>query len=280
MNPALDGVTVVVTRPAAQSGRFIELARAAGATCIAYPTLQIEPLAIPPATLARLQAGRWDWAIFTSANAVAAAVALQAQPLAAKHAAVGRATARALEQPAWPWRRGQPTPHPKACSNSPSSPPASQVRPCCSSRAAVAATCWRPTLRARGAEVVELEVYRRVAVAPEAGAAAALHDALARSGDPRQPRVVVTVTSAEILQSLLAARAHGRRAQAATVPVAGAGPACRRRGVPPGLGRTRRAGADRRGRGDDRRVVAAGRGLAARCVIALVLPAPDGPMRR
>ena len=98
MRRALDGMTVVVTRPAAQSGRFIELAQAAGASCIAYPTLRIEPLALSPQTLALLRGRNWDWAIFTSANAVAACRASLAAPLALNHAAVGRATARALEQ--------------------------------------------------------------------------------------------------------------------------------------------------------------------------------------
>ncbi len=94
----LDGVTVVVTRPAAQASRFLELARAAGAACIPYPTLQIDRIALDDATRAQLQSRSWDWAIFTSANAVESALEQCPTPLAARHAAVGRATARALEQ--------------------------------------------------------------------------------------------------------------------------------------------------------------------------------------
>jgi uroporphyrinogen-III synthase len=53
-------------------------------------------------------------------------------------------------------------------------------------------------LRARGADVLELEVYRRVTVTPGPVAVAALHAAFAGCG-----RLVVTVTSSEILRSLL-----------------------------------------------------------------------------
>ena len=56
----------------------------------------------------------------------------------------------------------------------------------------------RDALRARGADVLELEVYRRSVTAPTAAAAAQLHDALASS-----VQLVVLVTSVEVLQSLL-----------------------------------------------------------------------------
>ena len=98
MTLPLDGVTIVVTRPAAQASRFLELARAAGAACIPYPTLQIDRIALDDATRAHLHSRAWDWAVFTSANAVESALEQCPAPLAARHAAVGRATARALEQ--------------------------------------------------------------------------------------------------------------------------------------------------------------------------------------
>ena len=200
MSRALDGMTVVVTRPAAQSGRFIELARASGATCIAYPTLQIEPLALAPQTLALLRGRSWDWAIFTSANAVAACFANLAAPLALSHAAVGRATARALEQ-AGVTVAARPD---NATSEGVLELPAfadmtgSGVLLVKGSggRELLAAA-----LRARGADVLELEVYRRFTVPPDTAAATALHAALA--GASGCSVVVVAVTSAEILRSLL-----------------------------------------------------------------------------
>ena len=98
MTRPLDGITVVVTRPAAQAGRFLELARAAGAACIPYPTLQIDRIALDDETRARLRSRSWDWAIFTSSNAVESALEQYPSPLAMRQAAVGRATARTLEQ--------------------------------------------------------------------------------------------------------------------------------------------------------------------------------------
>jgi uroporphyrinogen-III synthase len=193
----LDGVTIVVTRPAAQASRLLELARAAGAACIPYPTLQIDRIALDGAARAQLQARAWDWAIFTSANAVESALEQFPTPLAARHAAVGRATARMLEQ------HGVKV---DACPGGANSEGLLELP----EFAALAGSgvllikgrggreLLRDTLRARGADVLELEVYRRSVVAPTAAATAQLHAALARP-DP----LVVMVTSVEVLQSLL-----------------------------------------------------------------------------
>lgn len=201
MNRPLDGMTVVVTRPAAQSGRFIELARASGATCIAYPTLQVEPLALAPQTLARLRGRNWDWAIFTSVNAVAACLASLAPPLAVSHAAVGRATARALEQAGVTVAA---RPDSATSEGVLALPEFADVagRGVLLVKGSGGRELLAASLRARGADVLELEVYRRFAVPPDTAAATALHAALAQQADG--PAVVVTVTSAEILRSLLA----------------------------------------------------------------------------
>jgi uroporphyrinogen-III synthase len=193
----LDGVTVVVTRPAAQSARFIELATTAGARCLAYPTLLIEPLALAPATAAQLQQRNWDWAIFTSTNAVSLALANLARPLAAKHAAIGRATARALEQAGL---RVDARPGNATSEGLLALPEFAQIagRGVLLVKGAGGRDLLPSELRVRGATVLELEVYRRAVVEPEPAAVAALHEALA-SGR----RVVVTVTSAEILRALL-----------------------------------------------------------------------------
>jgi uroporphyrinogen-III synthase len=193
----LDGVTVVVTRPAAQSARFIELATAAGATCLAYPTLLIEPLALAPETLAQLQQRRWDWAIFTSTNAVSLAFENLPRPLAAQHAAVGRATARALEQAGV---TVDARPENATSEGLLALPEFSQMtgRSILLVKGAGGRDLLPSELRSRGATVLELEVYRRVATEPTPAAAASLHDALC-SGRP----VIVTVTSAEILRALL-----------------------------------------------------------------------------
>ena len=197
MTLPLDGVTIVVTRPAAQASRFLELARAAGAACIPYPTLQIDRIALDDATRAQLRSRAWDWAIFTSANAVESALEQCPAPLAARHAAVGRATARALEQ------HGIKV---DACPESANSEGLLELpefaalagRGVLLVKGSGGRELLRDALRARGADVLELEVYRRSVTAPTAAAAAQLHDALTSTGP-----LVVVVTSVEVLQSLL-----------------------------------------------------------------------------
>jgi uroporphyrinogen-III synthase len=197
VSDALDGLTVVVTRPAAQASGFIERLRAAGATCIASPALQIETLELPPSTLARLRQRRWDWAIFTSANAVATAFARIAPPLACRHAAVGRATARALEQAGV---EVEARPESATSEGMLELPDFADLdgRGVLIVKGTGGRELLRQRLQDRGAEVLELETYRRVPVPPPATAAADLHAALEAGRS-----LAVTVTSAEILQSLL-----------------------------------------------------------------------------
>lgn len=197
MSRALDGVTVVVTRPAAQAARFIELATAAGAHCLAYPALLIEPLPLASATAGQLQQRRWDWAIYTSTNAVSLALSNLAQPLAAKHAAIGRATARALEQAGL---RVDARPDGATSEGLLALPEFAQMagRGVLLVKGAGGRDLLPNELRIRGATVLELELYRRVVAPPDPATVAALHDALAS-----QRRIVVTVTSAETLRALL-----------------------------------------------------------------------------
>jgi uroporphyrinogen-III synthase len=100
----LAGRRVAVTRAAGQAADLLALLRSRGAEALACPTIAIEP----PESFAPLDAAvraldRYDWAVFTSANAVAAfagraAATGVAVPRALRLAAVGRATARALAE--------------------------------------------------------------------------------------------------------------------------------------------------------------------------------------
>jgi uroporphyrinogen-III synthase len=193
----LDGITVVVTRPAAQAVRFLELAHAAGATCIPYPTLQIERIALDDATRARLQGRTWDWAIFTSANAVESALEQYPTPLARRQVAVGRATARMLEQHGI---KVDARPDSATSEGLLELPDFAELagRGVLLVKGSGGRELLRDALRARGAEVLELEVYRRSVTPPTEAAAARLHLALSSPGP-----LVVAVTSAEVLQSLL-----------------------------------------------------------------------------
>ena len=200
MSRPLEGHTVVVTRPAAQADRFLGLAREAGADCIPLPALAIEPLAVAPKVAAQVRVTGWDWAVYTSANAVECGLAaLGRLPAAARTAAVGRATARALE------RHGLTV----------------DLRPDSATSEGLLATpqfnavaghsvllvkgeggrgLLRETLAARGAHLTALAVYRRRPAEPDPSAVERLRRALAPGGSSR---LAVVVTSAEVLEALL-----------------------------------------------------------------------------
>jgi uroporphyrinogen-III synthase len=94
----LTGVVLVVTRPAAQAARFAALASAAGATPLLLPTIEIEPIELDADARARLAPDGFHWTIYTSANAVDSSLRQLPRPRRTQVAAVGRATARALEE--------------------------------------------------------------------------------------------------------------------------------------------------------------------------------------
>lgn len=85
---ALAGCGVAVTRPAHQADGLVALLSAAGATALRFPTVEIVPRAAPA------PAGRFDWAVFVSSNAVTHGGGAHA--LAPRRAALGPATAAAL----------------------------------------------------------------------------------------------------------------------------------------------------------------------------------------
>jgi uroporphyrinogen-III synthase len=213
----LDGITVVVTRPAAQAGRFLELARAAGAACIPYPTLQIDRIALDDEVRARLHGRSWDWAIFTSVNAVESALEQCPSPLAMRQAAVGRATARTLEQHGI---KVDARPESASSEGLLELPEFAELagRGVLLVKGSGGRELLRDALRARGADVLELEVYRRSVATPAAAATTQLHLALSGRGP-----LVVAVTSAEVLQSLLdhVAEDDGRRLRSRTLLVPG-----------------------------------------------------------
>ena len=198
MTEPLAGLAVLVTRPRRQAGRFIELASRAGARCIALPTLEIEPLTLDAAARERLAPDAHDWAIYTSANAVEAACLLWPRPERCKVAAVGRATARALETHGI---RVDALPPDRSDSEGLLALPgfAEVVGRKILILRGIGGREWlREQLTLRGARVQVAEVYRRKAVVAEPGAIQALEHAL-QGGT----RLVVAVTSVEILEGLL-----------------------------------------------------------------------------
>jgi uroporphyrinogen III methyltransferase/synthase len=111
LTPPLAGLTVLVPRARGQAGGFSALLRERGAEPLEVPTIEIRPVASTAEldrAVADLAAGRFEWAVLTSVNGVAAlrarAEALHHGPGAlaagrAKVAAVGPATDAALR--AW-----------------------------------------------------------------------------------------------------------------------------------------------------------------------------------
>jgi len=99
----LAGKRVVITRPRAQATALADRLSALGAEPIIFPTIKIAPVDdYGPLDAVLRQLNDYHWLIFTSANAVAIfwerLGGQLAAPVAVRFAAVGPATARALEQ--------------------------------------------------------------------------------------------------------------------------------------------------------------------------------------
>lgn len=99
----LGGAAVLVTRPAHQAEELCRRIEAAGGRPVRFPVVEIAPPGDPQAAAAAVdRLGDCDAAIFVSANAVQRGLALIRErlgglPAGLRLAAVGRATARALE---------------------------------------------------------------------------------------------------------------------------------------------------------------------------------------
>jgi uroporphyrinogen-III synthase len=208
----LGGRGVLVTRPAGQAEGLCRLIEDAGGRAIAFPTIAIAPIADPEPARRRL-AEPWDLLIFVSRNAVEQALSLCPGghlPAGGRLAAVGAATAKALAKVG---RAPDLVPAGRYDSEAVLADP---------SLAEVAG--WRvlivrgeggrtrlaDTLTARGAEVAYAEVYRRAL--PEA-------DATALVARWSQEIQLVTATSGEVLDNLLALVGEGGRAALLATPL-------------------------------------------------------------
>jgi uroporphyrinogen-III synthase len=194
----LAGVVVVVTRPAAQAARFAALAAAAGARPLLLPALEIEPIELDADARSRLTPDDFDWTIYTSANAAESSLRQLPRPQRTRVAAVGRATARALEE-----RGIVVSAVPRATPDSEGLLALDCFADLRGSRVLIlkgrgGRTLLREELARRGAEVVLGDVYER----RRAGAPPGALEDLRRACDAGQ--AVVVATSAEILAALLA----------------------------------------------------------------------------
>lgn len=106
MSEVLDGLRVLVTRPAHQSKTLCQLLEQHGASVFSFPVIEIvepEDTKTPRAILSQLES--FDFAIFISANSVIRTLEWwgnQPPPPTLAIAAVGQGTARTLTRLGWP----------------------------------------------------------------------------------------------------------------------------------------------------------------------------------
>ena len=204
MTPALEGLTVVVTRPARQAGPFAAMLREAGADAILWPMIEIEPVELDAASRARLAPDNFHWTIYTSANAVECSLQQLPRPRHARVAAIGRATARALGA-----HGIRVDAVPQGASDSEgllALEPFADLRGqrILVVKGAGGRTLLREELARRGAEVVPCEVYRRQPATADPEVLDALRSASVDT------RLVIAVTSGEVLAALLDAAPDAR----------------------------------------------------------------------
>lgn len=99
---ALQGITILVTRPEPQNIKLKQLIEQEGGKAILFPMLEIVPVTNNSKATHQLSTkNHWDWIIFTSANAVNYALKIchNQLPLSSRTqiAAIGKATAKALQ---------------------------------------------------------------------------------------------------------------------------------------------------------------------------------------
>ena len=207
--PALHGVGILVTRPEQQAMPLCRLLEAEGAHTLRLPAIDIKPLGSRREIAAQLgPLAAFDAIIFSSANAVRFGAPLLEQQRDLCLAAIGPATARALNQAGY---RVAVQPDESFDSESLLRHPRFE-HPAGRRILLIKGSNGRPyferELRQRGAEVVAADVYRRVPAVPSQAALAALLDSFSAGAVQ-----VITATSLEIAANLLQLAAPALRAE-------------------------------------------------------------------
>jgi len=196
----LAGIGVLVTRPVHQGRRLGELIQAAGGTALYLPALDIEPIAeLPGSRAAKGPVDGFQLVVFVSVNAVLhGAVSLLGTRRDLRLAAIGRATAQALESLGFPV---SVVPEGGFDSEALLAAPAlTQVKGqrILIVRGEGGRELLGAELSGRGASVTYAEVYRRLPARPEPATLQALEE-LWRQGGIH----VFTATSSELLDALV-----------------------------------------------------------------------------
>jgi len=200
LKPDLNGLRVLVTRPAHQAANLTTLLEQHYARVIALPTLDIvDPDDVLPITQTLENLDRFQWLIFISANAVNFALKANGGKIARstnrRIVAVGQATAQALLDAQIPVdlvpENGFSTEALLAM------PVLQQVKDqqILIVRGVGGREALAETLRGRGAKVEYLQVYKRIIPSIDCSVVIGLLE--------QQQIDVLTITSAEALQNLL-----------------------------------------------------------------------------
>jgi uroporphyrinogen-III synthase len=197
--PALHGVGVLVTRPEQQAMPLCRLLEIQGASTLRLPAIDIKAIGHRRETAQRLGALEdFDVIIFTSSNAVRFGASLLDQKRDLTLAAMGPATARALNQAGY---RVAVQPPQTFDSESLLLHPTLE-RPAGRRMLIIKGSHGRPFLEQelaqRGAHVTTADVYERVPAAPSPAVLAALLERFLEGAVQ-----VITATSVEIAASLL-----------------------------------------------------------------------------
>ena len=206
--PALHGVGVLVTRPEQQAMSLCRLLENQGASTLRLPAIDIKALGNRRETAARL--GRledFDVIIFTSANAVRFGASLLEQRRDLTLAALGPATARALNQSGY-----RVAVQPESIDSEGLLLHPRLAHPTGRRILIIKGSNGRPFLEQelaqRGAQVMTADVYRRVPAIPSEAALASLLECFLASA-----LQVITATSLEIAANLLAIAPPALRAE-------------------------------------------------------------------
>jgi len=199
--PALQGVGVLVTRPEQQAMPLCRLLEIQGASTLRLPAVEIKPIGNRRETAAQLGAlAEFDVIIFTSANAVRFGASLLDQKRDLTLAAMGPATARALNHAGY---RVAVLPPPRGTFDSEALLRHPRLEHPAGRRILIIkGSGGRPFLQdelaCRGAQVAAVDVYQRVPATPSRAVLSALLESFV--GGAVQ---VITATSLEIAGNLL-----------------------------------------------------------------------------
>jgi len=195
----LAGVGVLVTRPEHQAPHLCRLIEAEGGSAIRLPALDIRPTPDRPAIRAAIgPVDRFNLVIYVSANAVRFGGDLLGQRRDLKVAAIGKATALALNVAGH-----RVSVIPKGGSDSEALLATPELRHMSGQRVLIVRgrggrELLGETLASRGAEVVYAEVYERQPAHPSAGTLAEIEELWRHGGID-----VYTATSSELLEALV-----------------------------------------------------------------------------